>query len=82
VSGHIERSSDTSSTALYQLVAQHLETFLAEAREQHERGLAAYVDKEFRAFLECGIHAFGFLRAPRSGERATTDRPCAFARLR
>lgn len=48
---------------LYLLVAQHLETSLAEAREQHERGLPAYVEKESRAFLKCEIHAFGFLRA-------------------
>jgi hypothetical protein len=59
VSGHTERSSEytqhcPAEAALYQLVAQHLETFLAEAREQHERGLPAYVVKEFRAFLKCG----------------------------
>jgi hypothetical protein len=65
---HTERFSEytqhrPAETALYQLVAQHLETFLAEARERHERGLPAYVEKEFRALLKCGIHAFGFLRA-------------------
>jgi hypothetical protein len=41
---------------------QHLETFLATAREVHERGLPRYVG-ELRAYLRCGIHAHGFLRA-------------------
>ncbi|HWA78502.1 MAG TPA: transposase [Polyangiaceae bacterium] len=68
VAGLGERRSEytqhrPAETTLYQLVAQYLETFLAEARERHERGLPAYVEKEFRAFLKCGIHAFGFLRA-------------------
>jgi hypothetical protein len=43
-------------TVLYQLVAEHLETLLAEAREKHDRGLPDYVEKELRDYLKCGIH--------------------------
>lgn len=50
-------------TLLYQLVAEHLETFLDEARSGHARGLPKYVERELRAYLACGIHAHGFLRA-------------------
>lgn len=51
------------NTLLYRIVAEHLETFLAEAREKHERGLPDYVEKELREYLKCGILANGFLRA-------------------
>ncbi len=57
------RQHDPRETVLYGLVAEHLEPFLAEVREQHERGLPDYVEQELRAYLECGIHAFGFGRA-------------------
>ncbi len=57
------RQHRPESTALYQLVAAHLETFLAEARERYERGLPMYVERELREYLNCGIHAHGFLRA-------------------
>ncbi len=39
------------------LVGAHLESFLASAREEHERGLPRYVEAELRAYLRCGIHA-------------------------
>jgi hypothetical protein len=45
------------TTALYRLIATHLETFLAEARAAHERGVPRYVERELRAYLACGIHA-------------------------
>ena len=54
---------DPRSTTLYGLVADHLETFLDEVREHHERGLPGYVEQELRAYLGCGIHALGFSRA-------------------
>ncbi|RYZ07104.1 MAG: hypothetical protein EOO73_13675 [Myxococcales bacterium] len=44
-------------------VAAHLERFLAAAREHHDRGLPRSVERELRAYLQCGIHAYGFLRA-------------------
>jgi hypothetical protein len=52
-----------AETALFDLVTEHLETFLATAREAHERGLPRYVEGELQAYLRCGIHAYGFLRA-------------------
>jgi hypothetical protein len=51
------------NSILYKIVADHLETFLTEAREKHERGLPDYVDKELREYLKRGILACGFLRA-------------------
>ena len=54
---------EPEDTVLYRIVAEHLETFLAEAREKHERGLPDYVEEELREYLKCGILAHGFLRA-------------------
>lgn len=56
-----QRRPETSP--LYRLVARDLETFLAEARAAHEPGVPRYVERELRAYLACGIHAHGFLRA-------------------
>jgi hypothetical protein len=42
-----QRRPETSP--LYGLVAGHLETFLAEARAAHERGVPRYVERELRA---------------------------------
>jgi hypothetical protein len=50
-------------TLLYQIVAEHLESFLDEARSAYARGLPNYVERELRAYLACGIQAHGFLRA-------------------
>ena len=47
--------------AIYRIVAEHLETFLDEAREKHERGLPDYVERELREYLKCGILPYGFL---------------------
>ena len=62
-SDHERRRSET--TTLYQIVQQHLETYLALAGEadwdgQHVR---ADVERECRRYLECGILACGFCRA-------------------
>ena len=48
-------------TALYQVVQQHLETYLALAEEDDWDGqrVPAYVEREFRRYLECGILAYG-----------------------
>lgn len=46
---------------LYQVMAGHLETFLERTRS-FERQLPTYVERELRAYLECGILPFGFLR--------------------
>ncbi|MGM0578741.1 MAG: transposase, partial [Myxococcota bacterium] len=50
-------------TALYQVLQQHLETFLertAEARP--DRPLPAFIERELRAVLDCGVLAHGFAR--------------------
>ncbi|MCE7939927.1 MAG: IS91 family transposase [Chloroflexi bacterium CFX6] len=46
-------------------VQQHLETWLARCRDGHddEWSVPAYVEREFRRYLECGILAHGFARA-------------------
>jgi len=49
------------ASPLYQVVAGHLETFLARQR-QHERHVPAFVEREFRSFLDCGLLCRGFLR--------------------
>jgi hypothetical protein len=52
-------------TALYRLVRQHLETYLALACEGDGDGNAVpgYMERELRRYLECGILAYGFARA-------------------
>ena len=58
-------------TLLYRAVAEHLETFLAHTREQYERPLPRYVERELRGYLRCGILAHGFSRAECRGCHAT-----------
>jgi hypothetical protein len=54
---------DPSQTLLYQVVADHLETFLASLdADLDARGLPAYVEREFYDYLQCGVLAHGFLR--------------------
>src|SRR6266705_363007 len=54
---------DPSQTLLYQVVADHLETFLAALdADLDATGLPAYVEREFYDYLQCGILAHGFLR--------------------
>ena len=44
------------------MVREHLETFLAQAREASPEGsgLPRYVEKEFRRYLDCGVLEKGF----------------------
>jgi len=52
-----------SRTVLYHVIADHLETFLASLdADPDAAGLPAYVQREFYAYLQCGILAHGFLR--------------------
>jgi hypothetical protein len=54
---------DPSSTVLYQVIADHLETFLATLdADPTATGLPGYVKEEFYASLQCGILAHGFVR--------------------
>ena len=58
---HYERRRP-EDTVLYQVVQEHLETFLAQVELETGAGLPEFVKAEFDAFLECGILAHGFLR--------------------
>ena len=55
------RPRNPETTVLYQVVAEQLETFLARQQER-DRPVPRFVEREFRAFLDCGILARGFLR--------------------
>ena len=60
--GALEYQRRTPETSvLYRVVQQNLESFLASAREQG-RVVPRFVERELRAYLECGILAHGFLR--------------------
>jgi hypothetical protein len=48
-------------TPLYAVVHEHLESFLA-AAERRERTVPRFVERELRAYLECGLLQFGFVR--------------------
>ncbi len=48
---------------LHSLVREHLETFLAHARETYGAPLPKYVEAELREYLPCAGFAHGFLRA-------------------
>jgi hypothetical protein len=52
-----------AETVLYQLVQEHLETFLTLSDEGTGGGLPGYVERDFRKYLDCGILARGFARA-------------------
>jgi hypothetical protein len=49
------------TTILYRVIQHHLETWLGNARIR-ERTVPRFVERELRAFLDCGILANGFLR--------------------
>jgi Putative transposase/Transposase zinc-binding domain len=54
---------DPSQTLLYQVVADHLGTFLASLdADPDAKGFPAYVQREFHDYLQCGVLAHGFLR--------------------
>ena len=48
-------------TLLYEVIRENLESFLSNASEQGAP-VARFVEREFRAYLDCGILARGFLR--------------------
>jgi hypothetical protein len=57
--GYVPREPER--TVLYRAIAGAVETFLAIARAR-DRLVPRFVEREFRAYLECGILAHGFLR--------------------
>src|SRR3954469_10369544 len=58
---HYERRRPEETT-LYQVVQEHLESFLAQVETETGAQLPKFIKDEFDAFLECGILAHGFLR--------------------
>jgi hypothetical protein len=58
------RRREPERTVLYELVAQHAQTMLAEVRaaDPEGRGLPRHVERELDAYLRCGILAHGFAR--------------------
>jgi len=52
---------EPEKTVLYQVVQEHLETFLAMI-DARSRGLPKYVRNAFRKYLDCGILQKGFWR--------------------
>lgn len=58
---------------LHRVVLDHVETFFAAARRADGTGLPAFVEREFREFLTCGVLAGGFARFRCGG--------CGFERL-
>jgi hypothetical protein len=52
-------------TVVYQVLQQHLETWLAQVRiaELDDDPVPPFVERDFRQYLGCGILAYGFARA-------------------
>ena len=55
------RPRNPEDNPLYGVVSRHLETYLT-AQSARERPVPRFVERELRAFLECGVLANGFLR--------------------
>ena len=61
--GRRYRRREPEKTVLHGVVREHLETFLEEARERDGEGYPAFIEREFRRYLDCGVLA----RSDRSG---------------
>ena len=59
--GRTPRRRKPEQTVLYQVLAQHLQTFL-ENVEAAGRSVPGFVKRELFKFLRCGIAANGFVR--------------------
>jgi hypothetical protein len=49
-------------TILYDVIRKNIETFLNNANSSDYNGIPKFIKNEFRSYLQCGIHAYGFLR--------------------
>lgn len=58
------RRREPEKTLLHAVVRERLEPFLAAARDRSPsgRGLPAHVERDLRAYLDCGILVRGFAR--------------------
>jgi len=58
------RRREPEKTLLHAVFREHLESFLAQTRERssHARGLPAFVERDLRAYTDCGVLARGFAR--------------------
>ena len=70
------RRREPENTVLYQVVREQLETFLAR-REEQGHPVPRFIERELRAFLECGILAHGFVRV--RCDSCGKDRAVAFS---
>jgi len=57
----VYRPRNPEENPLYGIVAGNLESFLAQQRE-HDRNVPQFVEREFRAFLNCGVLGRGLVR--------------------
>jgi len=55
------RRREPEKDPLYQVLSQHLETFLEHTRTG-DRRVPAHVERELRDYLVCGILGYGFVR--------------------
>jgi hypothetical protein len=59
----VYRPRDAEHTVLHQVIAEHLETFLAAVAAAGDgAGLPQFVEREFREFLTCGVFEHGVAR--------------------
>ena len=63
-------------TLLHEVVREQLESFLSRAREQGAP-VARFVERELRAYLDCGLLARGFIRV--HCDDCSHDRPIAIS---
>ena len=65
----VYRRRQPERSAAYQVIQGHLEPWLAGCRQADEEGspVAAYIEQDFRRYLECGILAHGLARARCAG---------------
>ena len=58
-------------TLLHEVVREQLESFLSRAREQGSP-VARFVERELRAYLDCGVLARGFIRCDGCGHEPSS----------
>jgi hypothetical protein len=66
-----------ADTVLHGVVREHLEIFLAAAAARTDGvGLPRFIEREFRAFLRCGLLVHGFLRSAATTVRSNASCRC------